>query len=1367
MHAHLHLQIGLNPSGRGAEFRLLDSHGSQISYHHVDIAALPASRQQGLFDLREYLRNYIEEPRHEEEIAAIGVCIAHDLLGEEIFSRLWQPMSQRTLSIQLPSGSEQAHPLAAALARVPWELARPSAGEKSLAERNLVVRIQPPGDAPSSEPLALEPDEPLRVLLVFAAARGSSPLAARDERRALLELFEREIYPNRRIVAHVLSHGVTRERLSDQIQRHGGYHLIHWSGHGHRNLLELADADGNPDRISGEELLELFDEAGGFLPRLVFLSACHSGAPLISGWSSFLAVAQGLEPATQEADTAAATTYPEAPVGTGDPSGSEPAGFSGTATTLLAAGVPTVVAMRFAVGDGYARQLAVAFYRHLLADVQPKEAATALAMARNRLLEARPGGVSFARPDHATPLLYGQPDSGLPIRQLAGRSPAQVEMRRGLHSIPELTSASHEHFVGRTWELAGLGARFIGSSGGAEITPVAVITGLGGMGKSALLSEALDLWESHFRWLLLYQAKPGALSFEGTLWDIHLRLAGEAQRYYKHVQQNPADAIHREASETFTGEQRLRRLMENLCRALRDEPILLVLDNFETNLRPQPDAPGGAEPHWSCQDPAWDQCLQLLAEQLRGFPSRVLITCRRPLAALAQGRGYGAALGPLQSAEAALFLGSHPALGAMVFGGEASEKQLALRLLKASRFHPLLMMRLAALAAELERRPKLMAALATLEQQQGYEELPELFAGTADEVSRERELAYLGDALRTSTDQLIEQAGAEARHLLWILALTNDPVSLPLLEGVWSGESPENQLLRALRQQLDQRDLLPPELQRLLDELPQEFREEMEALPAAALRPALQPLLSSLLAVGLLDAQQLINGQEQEPAASVYSVHALVAERIGAWMDQHPDEQEDRGAAAVRQAFAEWLMDSFTALQHQQQQAALEAGRQAIVYLVQAGAFDQLAGFANLVVASTTDSVLLQGLLPRLQEAAEAVPPGRSRMICLLNLANALRKSGAVRKSLLFYEQAAKLARQATAGTGEEAREGWVDLAVIRGSWANALVCEGELGAARELQLQSAEASRTTGRPLIYAIASELESLRIDVIMGELATALPQIEQRLEQVASWWQQRRQGQHIPEAPDLRDLSRTYLTALDIAKSADYARKDWTSALVRIESSRQVKQALGQAAAEIGGDRLNRAMVLIRLKRLTEAQQELEACLDLFSGDQAATSTVRVYLAELFDARGDTPQAISQQRRALAICENLTDPLDRAISHIKLAIYLHKAVGEPHRREAARHQLATLLYCLSAGLHQDLQKTLGGYVGAFRQAQESGSELVVPEVAELLADPAFAPLAEWLGQRQVDPGKLQQQVNQIMELCKQWALSGDGSPSPPPP
>jgi ketopantoate reductase len=63
----------------------------------------------------------------------------------------------------------------------------------------------------------------------------------------LRKLFEKEIYPQRRIVADFLTHGVTRERLKSQIEENGGYHIVHWSGHGHLNLLELAKPGGDSD----------------------------------------------------------------------------------------------------------------------------------------------------------------------------------------------------------------------------------------------------------------------------------------------------------------------------------------------------------------------------------------------------------------------------------------------------------------------------------------------------------------------------------------------------------------------------------------------------------------------------------------------------------------------------------------------------------------------------------------------------------------------------------------------------------------------------------------------------------------------------------------------------------------------------------------------------------------------------------------------------------------------------------------------------------------------------------------------------------------------------------------------------------------
>jgi hypothetical protein len=254
-----------------------------------------------------------------------------------------------------------------------------------------------------------------------------------------------------------------------------------------------------------------------------------------------------------------------------------------------------------------------------------------------------------------------------------GRSPGLNTRHPRLHQIAELTTATHAHFVGRTWELAGLGADFIGASRGEEVQPVALITGLGGMGKTALAAEALALWETRFEWVLLYQAKPHALGFDATLRDIHTKLYAELGRYHAHVQTRPADAIYRAPEAEFTGAERLERLTRNLIRALRDEPILLVLDNFETTLKPQAEPGTADEPLWACQDPAWDHCLRQLAEELIGTLSRALITCRWPLAALAETACHRVQLGPLPADEAALYLREHAGLSHMIFSGAAPE----------------------------------------------------------------------------------------------------------------------------------------------------------------------------------------------------------------------------------------------------------------------------------------------------------------------------------------------------------------------------------------------------------------------------------------------------------------------------------------------------------------------------------------------------------------------------------------------------------------------------------------------------------------------------------------------------------------------
>ncbi|MGH9842095.1 MAG: CHAT domain-containing protein [Blastocatellia bacterium] len=827
MHSDFDLIITADYPSRTAELCLLDAQGAQLAYRQTDFKQITVSRQQGLFDLRNYLRHYVAEGAEVAGVAEIGVCIAEQVLGEEIFRHLWASESQRTLRIQLPGATEAENLLAAALARVPWEIARPASDKPTLGERNLLVRVVHETAASPTRPLEFGANEALRVLFVFAEARGSRPLAARLERRELLRLFQKEIYPQRRVVAHFLTHGVTRPRLEAQIRENGGYHIVHWSGHGHLNLLELAKPGGAKDHLAGDELLDLFTNAGGFLPRLFFLSACHSGDILrVRDWNDFLAVAQGREPGAKQSPAAGATK--DIPL-------DEQSGYTGTAHALLQGGVPSVVAMRYAVGDEYARELSLDFYGALLAHAQPKSVAAALTMARKSLGENNPRHFAC---DHATPVLYGENDPGLVLQQ--GRSPALETRNPRLHQIAELTTAGHEHFVGRTWELADLGAEFIGSGSGSEVKPVAVITGLGGMGKTALVAEALALWESRFEWVLLYQAKPNALGFDATLRDIHLKLNAELGRYHEHVKARPADAIYRapnaELDAEFTGPERFERLTRNLIRALQDEAILLVLDNFETHLKPQPEPGPTDDPRWACQDPAWDRCLAQLATELAGAPSRVLLTCRRPLAALDRQRCRHVLLGPLPAGEAALYLREHAGLSRMTFSGDAAERALAMRLLNASRFHPLLMDRLARLATGGPAlRGQLMQALDALETSKDFAQLPALFAAQPGDA---RELAYLNDALAVSLDGLIADAAPEARRLLWMIAVANEPVELALLQSVWNaGEDEEQQQLRQIKQMLDNLPLLPPEVQEQLKALPPELRAMLDALPAPSPQP--------------------------------------------------------------------------------------------------------------------------------------------------------------------------------------------------------------------------------------------------------------------------------------------------------------------------------------------------------------------------------------------------------------------------------------------------------------------------------------------------------------------------------------------------
>jgi tetratricopeptide (TPR) repeat protein len=578
--------------------------------------------------------------------------------------------------------------------------------------------------------------------------------------------------------------------------------------------------------------------------------------------------------------------------------------------------------------------------------------------------------------------------------------------------------------------------------------------------------------------------------------------------------------------------------------------------------------------------------------------------------------------------------------------------------------------------------------------------------------------------------------------------MANQPETIGLVKGVWGGDSHEQEVLRQIKQMLEMLPQLPAELQAELLAMPPELRAMLDALPPE--RPYLLPLLSQLVSVGLVTEER----EGTDDAHPVLTCHELVRERIRAWMEQHPQDRVEMTENTIRLAYAERLEAAFRRLLLRNMTAALQAGSRALVYCVQAGAWDRLGGFANNLVTSTNDPRLLGPLVEHLKTAAESAPEGRPRRGCLLNLAVALHGGSRPDASLVFFEQAAAEAKAVAEAGGDDSRLAWSDLSVITCNWAYALVEAGDLDEARQRQLDSVEAAENAGLPEIQVLNGKLEALRIDIMQGQVAAALPEVEKRLVRIQEWWQQHRSGKPVPEAPNPEVLARALIGALDIARQGHHALKDWPAALRCMDDILEAQLALRRPVEDIARARVNRANDLANMPgRMDEAKAELEACLLLFAGDPAKSSIVLSSLADLFGRQGDIRQAIIQERRSLAIGEQSPIPANRAASHNNLANYLERSGTPSALAESSFHQLAALIYMHVPGLGESLKTLLGNYAIRFRRARAAGTVLAVPRVEELLADPAFAPLAQWLSKREVPLDQLQSDVDQCLDQARQ--------------
>lgn len=1327
------LAVETDQEAQVVRFRLNSESGEQVGAGQVKLNEYSQALWEGLFDTRRYVQLYRgrtladgqEVGRTGEEILVqLGVFLGRDVLGGQIMGALTHSKQRRTLLVRLPKTADDA--LAAAFARVPWEIARLGADGSALMEQNLVVRVVTEDTAARDAVVAAVGDkvakgETLRVLFVYAEAPGSRPLAMREERERLLEVFYEEILPRRKVKVDVLCHGVTRSVLREQIESSGGYHVLHWSGHGHLNMLELRAEDGSQDLMKGEEVVDLFVEAGGFIPQIVLLSACLSGAFVgIRDWEMLRAAMRGQRSGDERSGG-------ERPL---DELLGKARGYTGTALALLRSGVPQVIAMRYEVGDDYARELARWFYKRLLADDGRPATDQALALARGDLLREDRDVRRFGVVDHATPLIFGQ--AGRLLEPVRERSEQMDKLRP--RPQPLVTGGSREldrpdYFVGRGGELTRLNVEWLGKGGPGA----ALVQGLAGLGKTALAAEAIHLWHRRFDYVLAFQAKPTALTIEEFYRQVDSKLTFESNAYRGKCERSAYAGVYLKSTEKLKGEQRYERMRTNLIEALHSEAILLVLDNFETNLETVA-SDGG----YRCADPRWGRLLTELVERLPETRSRVLVTSRHLLSVLSGNeKVVWIPLGPLPMGEAGLYVRSHPVLYELYFADDEG-RRLVERLLEVSRGHPLIMNRLAPLGQD----RKVLAEALEQVKAKGWKTLPDMFAATLSEKDKAREREYLNDVAVGAVDVLIERLGVDARRLLWVVTLANEPVTEGMIADVWSGRSVEDEELAQLGAMLKMADKLPEEVRKKLEEMPAELREQAMQLGEGPKVPAVGPLLTELHGAGLLALAEVGRGEDGKPVCG-YGFHELVRERIGQWMAEHADERGERTGEQVWLAYAERYEGIYDALvmsgRPRAREAAAEMGRRALVYVVRAGAFERLGSFASGLVTGTSDRVLLRGVIAELEAAAEQVPAGEERWSVRTYLADALLNSGRSDEALSLYEQAA--------GEAEEAGD-WVDIGWICGNWAHAVRTVGKLGEAKDVFNRCITAYRRASSPKVEIVGRELEVFRIDVMQGKAKDVLGEIEKRLDEVRGWWKRHRAGEDVPEAPDAEFLGRALVSGLDIAREANLALGRWQECLDLLKEIEQVQRALGESDYELARTWHKRYGALIRLGQLDEAQRVLEGCLALYREVDDLTRQARALggLADVWAERGDIEKAVDLGRQALAVCNRLPNPDDRGGLHGNLSNYLEKAGASAN---ATRHELAAGAYFVVSGHGQHVGQWLHNLGVEMRLAAKAGARYELPRLGEVLADPEFAALRVFLEQGQVDAGELQGKIDRLVE------------------
>jgi tetratricopeptide (TPR) repeat protein len=624
---------------------LSDGDGRYLADHEVDLSSDPV-RAAAAFDLTEYLQIYASPDRRQEDerrlVAEMAEWIGQTLLGPDIGETILKvaapPVAVRVV---LPQEAER-------IAFLPLDLAHARGRPLTLSGVRFIFEVE--GERP---PVGLPIGDRLRILALFSLPPAGSPLNLRRERQ-MLRLLVRKLTGSRGLAVdlRILQYGVTRADLREALEDGEGWDVIHFSGHGLAGTLVLESPDGAADLVSSTEIATMMRETGERL-KLVLLSACHSAAGSIHQTLTGIGVASSQR--REEALSVEAAR--------GRESTAAPAVARALASQLDCA----VLAMRYAVEDEFAANLAEAVYEGMFDKKQSLPQAVQLALGRVLKIDAGDGaGAGQASPlSLATPALFGSKAVGLKLVPPEGRS--TIPDSRLAYFRPEPA-----YFVGRVTAMTRASATLAPHSTGSGV----LFHGMAGAGKTAC---ALELAYHHsaanrFRSFVWYEAPVAGADISIALRDFALAME---------LQVPGLEMVHVvDKLETF------QAWLPRLTKILAEYGVLVVIDNLEGLLN---------------QDGEWrDRRWALLLEALLrpGGLSRLVLTSRilpNTLSGLET-----IAVHSLPLSEAVLLMRELPNLRRLL-DGTASDRELVRNTLRLVQGHPKLIHLADALAADRER----------------------------------------------------------------------------------------------------------------------------------------------------------------------------------------------------------------------------------------------------------------------------------------------------------------------------------------------------------------------------------------------------------------------------------------------------------------------------------------------------------------------------------------------------------------------------------------------------------------------------------------------------------------------------------------